>query len=48
MGGNDVGNGWTPAEVTHILDQLITAGEIRGGLQIESQAGEWYAVPELP
>jgi hypothetical protein len=39
--------GWTSAEAAHILDQLASAGEICSGLQLETQPGEWFAVPEL-
>jgi hypothetical protein len=39
--------GWTPAETAHILEQLVTAGEVSGGLTLETHAGEWFALPEL-
>jgi hypothetical protein len=39
--------GWSPIETAHILEQLAAAGEICGGLQIESAVGEWFSLPEL-
>jgi hypothetical protein len=39
--------GWTPTETTHILEQLAAAGEVCGGLQMETHAGEWFSLPEL-
>ena len=39
--------GWTSTETTIILDQLVSAGEIRSGLQMESQPGTWFALSEL-
>lgn len=39
--------GWTPAETAHILEQLVTAGEVCGGLTVETHTGEWFALPEL-
>lgn len=39
--------GWTPPEARRALEELVQAGDLQGGLTLQDQAGEWFALPEL-
>lgn len=39
--------GWTSEQTSRAVDELAASGEIRRGLEVENQPGEWIALLEL-